>query len=231
MTAASPIVLVVDDEEPIRRFLRPVLANQGFEVVEAAGGEEALAWAAARPPQLVVLDLGLPDLSGQVVLERLRTRFTMPVIILSAMGGEGDKIAAFDAGADDYLTKPFGVGELLARVRAVMRRSKADTGPSEARYAVEDLVVDFIARRVFVGGTEVRLTPIEYKLLSLLARHPGKVLTHKQLLTDVWGPEYLAEMNSLRVFMATLRRKIEKQPAQPRYLLTDQGVGYRLADE
>jgi two-component system, OmpR family, KDP operon response regulator KdpE len=231
MSAASPIVLVVDDEEPIRRFLRPVLANQGFEVVEAAAGEEALAWAAARPPQLVVLDLGLPDISGQIVLERLRARTTVPVIILSAMGAEVDKVAAFDAGADDYLTKPFGVGELLARVRAVMRRSKADAGPSEARYAVGDLVVDFTARQVFVGGTEVRLTPIEYKLLSLLARHPGRVLTHKQLLTDVWGPGSLAEMNSLRVFMATLRRKIEKQPAQPRYLLTDQGVGYRLADE
>jgi len=231
MSATPPLVLVVDDEEPIRRFLRPVLVNQGFEVVEAAAGEEALAWAAARPPQLVVLDLGLPDIGGLAVLERLRTRFGMPVIILSAMGGEADKIAAFDAGADDYLTKPFGVGELLARVRAVMRRSKADAGPAESRYEVGDLVVDLKARQVFVGGSEVRLTPIEYKLLSLMARHPGKVLTHKQLLTDVWGPEYIGEMNSLRVFMATLRRKIEKQPAQPRYLLTDQGVGYRLADE
>jgi two-component system KDP operon response regulator KdpE len=229
--SASPVVLVVDDEEPIRRFLRPVLANQGFDVVEASAGEEALALAVAHPPQLVVLDLGLPDIGGQVVLERLRARSTTPVIILSAMGAEADKVAAFDAGADDYLTKPFGVGELLARVRAVMRRVKADAMVSESRYAVGELTVDFTARRVFVGAAEIRLTPIEYKLLSLLARHAGKVLTHKQLLGGVWGPEYLGEMNSLRVFMAGLRRKIEKQPAQPRYLLTDQGVGYRLADE
>jgi two-component system, OmpR family, KDP operon response regulator KdpE len=231
MGAASPIVLVVDDEESIRRFLCPVLANQGFEVVEAATGEEALAAAAARPPQLVVLDLGLPDVGGQAVLERLRTRLAMPVIILSAMGAEADKVAAFDAGADDYLTKPFGVGELSARVRAVMRRSQADSTTPESRFAVGDLMVDFTARRVFLGGADVHLTPIEYKLLSLMARNAGKVLTHRQLLTDVWGPEYVEEMNSLRVFMAGLRRKIEKQPAQPRYLITDQGVGYRLADE
>jgi two-component system KDP operon response regulator KdpE len=231
MTAASRTVLIVDDEEPIRRFLRPVLSNQGFEVVEAAAGEQALAAAADRVPDLVVLDLGLPDIGGQAVLERLRTRMTAPVIILSAMGGEAEKIAAFDAGADDYLTKPFGVGELLARVRAVMRRSRSHAGTAEARYAVGELTIDFTARRLFVGGAEVRLTPIEYKLLSLMARHAGKVLTHKQLLADVWGPDYVAELNSLRVFMAGLRRKIEKQPAQPRYLLTDQGVGYRLADE
>jgi two-component system KDP operon response regulator KdpE len=231
VTAASPIVLVVDDEEPIRRFLRPVLANQGFEVVEASGGEEALAWITARPPQLIVLDLGLPDIGGQVVLERVRAHSSMPIIILSAMGAEADKVAAFDAGADDYLTKPFGVGELLARVRAVMRRVRPDAAQPENRYAIGELVVDFIARRVFVAGAEVRVTPIEYKLLAVLARYPGKVVTHKQLLTDVWGPDSLAEMNSLRVFMATLRRKIEKKPAQPRYLLTDQGVGYRLADE
>jgi two-component system, OmpR family, KDP operon response regulator KdpE len=231
MTPSTPIVLIVDDEEPIRRFLRPVLANQGFDVVEAAGGEEALSMAAERPPDLVVLDLGLPDISGQVVLERLRTRSSKPVIILSAMGAEADKIAAFDAGADDYLTKPFGVGELLARVRAVMRRSKGVSTPAEARFTAGELVVDFTARRVYVGGAEVHLTPIEYKLLALMARHAGRVLTHKQLLSEVWGPEYVTEMNSLRVFMATLRRKIEKKPAQPRYLLTDQGVGYRLADE
>jgi two-component system KDP operon response regulator KdpE len=231
MASAAPRVLVVDDEEPIRRFLRPVLVNQGFEVVEAATGEEALASATIRAPDLVVLDLGLPDMSGQTVLERLRTRLGMPVIILSAMGAEADKVAAFDAGADDYLTKPFGVGELLARVRAVMRRWKTDSASQESRYAVGELVVDFTARRVFVGGTEVRLTPIEYKLLSLMARNAGRVLTHRQLLSDVWGPDYVGEMNSLRVFMAGLRRKIEKQPAQPRYLLTDQGVGYRLADE
>lgn len=223
-------VLVVDDEESIRRLLKVALQGHGYETADVGTGCDALAEFALRPSDLVILDLGLPDLSGGEVLRRLRTKSNVPVIILTAAGHEQDKVAAFDAGADDYLTKPFGIQELLARMRAVWRR--APVGSSEpTQYAVGELVMDFAARRVFVRQQEIRLTPIEYRLLALLARNSGKVLTHRQLLGEVWGPDHVAEVNYLRVFMAGLRRKIEIDSAQPRYLLTDQGVGYRLADE
>ncbi len=230
MIAAPSRVLVVDDEDSIRRLLRAALQGFGYETTDVGTGCDALAEFTLRPSDLIILDLGLPDLPGREVLQRIRSKSNVPVIILTAVGHEEEKVAAFDAGADDYLTKPFGIQELLARMRAVWRRAPAgSTAP--AQYVVGDLVIDHAARRVFVRKQEVRLTPTEFRLLALLARHAGKVLTHRFLLTEVWGQDHMAEVNYLRVFMAGLRRKLEEDSAQPRYLLTDQGVGYRLADE
>ncbi|MGC3972077.1 MAG: response regulator [Pirellulales bacterium] len=227
------IILVIEDEEPIRRFLRATLSTQGYAVHEATTGAAGLGMAAADHPELVILDLGLPDMDGGQVLAELRTWSRVPVIVLSARGREGDKVAAFEAGADDYLTKPFGMRELMARMRAVIRRSdQVGPGPLvEKPFQVGELVIDSAARRVSVRNQDVKLTPIEFKLLSLMSKHAGKVITHRHLLEEVWGTEHVQEINYLRVFMAGLRRKIEIDSAQPRYLLTEQGVGYRLADE
>lgn len=230
MATTQGRILVVDDEESIRRFLRTTLQGYGYEVFDVENGADALKRAAADRPDLVILDLGLPDMSGNDVLIRLRERSGMPVIILSAFGREQEKVAAFDAGADDYLTKPFGMQELLARIRAVMRRA-TDSTTLDSKYVVGDLNIDFAARRVFVRDREVRLTPTEFRLLAVMARSAGKVITHRHLLCEVWGADQQNEINYLRVFMAGLRRKLEDNSAQPRYLLTDQGVGYRLADE
>jgi len=225
-------VLVVDDEAPIRRFLRTALEPHGFDVFEAANGRDALVEAGTRKPDLVILDLGLPDVDGADVLRRLREWSRMPVIVLSARANERDKVDALDAGADDYLTKPFGVGELLARMRVALRHAIAAGGtPGGEVYAVADLKVDLAARRVFVRGDEAHLTPLEYRLLAALVRQAGKVLTHRQLLTEVWGPPYVEHTHYLRIYMAGLRRKLEADPARPRYLLTETGVGYRLAAE
>src|SRR5262249_51551872 len=178
----------------------------------------------------VILDLGLPDMDGQDLLRRLRDWLTVPIIILSARDQERQKVAALDSGADDYLTKPFGTGELLARIRVALRHASRPAGtPESSRFADGDLVVDLAARRVFVKEEEVHITPLEYKLLTTLIRHAGKVLTHRFLLQEVWGPTHVQETHYLRVFMASLRRKIEEDPAQPRHLLTEPGVGYRLA--
>lgn len=233
MTDARPKLLIVDDEAAIRTFLTAAIDGAGYVVTAVATGQEALSAVMHRPPDLMILDIGLPDLSGQEVLVELRTWSKLPVIVLSAVGHELQKVEAFAAGADDYLTKPFGVPELLARVRAVLRRAgpEASGESSLQRYEVGELVVDFTARRVFIAKREIRLTPTEYRLLSLMARHAGKVLTHPFLLSQVWGEEHVAEVNYLRVFMAGLRRKLEIDSAQPRYLITEQGVGYRLADE
>ena len=229
---SSPLVLIVDDERPIRRFLRTSLEADGYRVAEMETGEQALRTAAQQPPDLVLLDLGLPDMDGLEVLQRLREWLSAPIIILSARDQEKQKVAALDAGADDYLTKPFGTGELLARIRVALRHaSKSPNEPDLATFAVGDLKVDQVSRRVYVRDVEVHLTPIEYKLLTTLVRYAGKVLTHRLLLKEVWGPLHLQETHYLRVFMASLRRKIETDPAQPRYLLTEQGVGYRLAAE
>jgi two-component system KDP operon response regulator KdpE len=228
MSERPPRILVVDDEESIRRFLRATLVGHGYDVTDVATGTEALHALQQNGVQLVVLDLGLPDISGREVLLQLRLRSSLPVVILSAIRREEEKVAALDAGADDYLTKPFSVQELLARLRAVLRRSSSET-PAEHR--VGELLIDFTARRVFVRKQEVHLTPTEFRLLALMAKHSGKVLTHRFLLNEVWGQDQLAEVNYLRVFMAGMRKKIEENSAQPRYLLTDQGVGYRLADE
>ena len=226
-------ILLIEDEGPIRKFVRASLEGEGYHLIEAETGQKALALAASQPPDLVILDLGLPDKDGLDVLHALREWLAAPVIVLSARGQEKDKIAALDSGADDYLTKPFGIGELLARIRVALRHASraAKADKSEPRFAVGGLTVDLASRRVFVDENEIHLTPIEYRLLTALARHAGKVLTHRQLLKEVWGPGSAEEVHYLRVYMAGLRRKLEADPSQPRYLLTEQGVGYRLADE
>src|SRR5262245_5822073 len=232
MSTNSPLVLLVDDEPPIRRLVHTSLTAEGYRVLEAETGEQAVRLAAQQPPDLVILDLGLPDIDGQAVLRRLREWLTAPILILSARDQEKQKIAALDGGADDYLTKPFGAGELLARIRVALRHADRVAGDrGDSLFAVGELTIDFAARRVLVAETEVHLTPIEYKLLTTLARNAGKVLTHRALLNEVWGPNRSQEIHYLRVFMAGLRRKIEADSARPRYLLTEQGVGYRLAGE
>ena len=231
MSAPRHNVVVIEDDPQIRRFLRTVLPAEGFDVHEAETGERGLVEAATRKPDLVILDLGLPDLDGVEVVRRLREWSTVPVIILSARAREQDKVAALDAGADDYLTKPFGAGELLARLRVALRHAASRGQPGEPTFRVGDLEVDLAARRVHLEGAEAHLTPIEYRLLAVLVRHAGLVVTHRQLLRDVWGPAYVEHTHTLRVHMASLRRKIEREPARPRYLRTELGVGYRLAAE
>jgi two-component system KDP operon response regulator KdpE len=232
MSAKSPLLLLVEDELPIRRFLRSSLTNEGYRLEEAENGQEAIRLATKQPPDVVVLDLGLPDVDGQEVLQQLREWLRVPIIILSARDQEQQKITALDNGADDYLTKPFSTGELLARIRVALRHAaRIDNEKEIHSFSCGDLIIDFVARTVFVNEQEIHLTPIEFKLLTILARHAGRVLTHRFLLKEVWGPSYIGETHYLRVFMASLRRKIENDPAQPRYLLTDQGIGYRMAAE
>ncbi len=227
--ADQPLILIVEDEQPIRRFLRASLTEHSYRLVEAENGKQAINAATTQPPDLVILDLGLPDMDGLEVTRRLREWSKVPIIVLSARGQESDKIAALDAGADDYLTKPFGVGELLARIRVALRHaSRLKTEDGEPVFETGNLKVDLAARRVFVGDTEVHLTPLEYRLLATLIQHAGKVLTHTFLLKEVWGPPHIHETHYLRVFMAQLRHKLEADPTRPRYLLTEQGVGYRL---
>lgn len=221
-------VLVVDDEAAIRRYLRASLSAHGHIVFEAATGREALSAVTADRPDLLILDLGLPDLDGIEVTRMLREWTQIPIIILSVRGQEADKVAALDAGADDYLTKPFGTGELLARMRVALRRY--GQSKIEPVFAVNDLTVDLGRRMVAMGGREIQLTPTEYDLLRALVSHAGQVLTHRQLLRQVWGVGYEQESHMLRVNISNLRRKIEPEPARPRYLLTEPGVGYRLQD-
>jgi two-component system KDP operon response regulator KdpE len=228
----SPIILLIEDDSQIRRFLRASLVTQGYELIEAGTGKEGLALAASRVPEVVLLDLGLPDMEGLEVIKQLRTWSSVPIIILSARGQERDKVANLDAGADDYLTKPFGVGELLARMRVALRKSMpAEEGKQEVRYFLGDIEVDFERRQVLRGQEEVHLTPIEYKLLAVLLKHRGKVVTHRQLLKEVWGPSYVEQNPYLRIFILNLRRKLEHDPTRPQYLLTEPGVGYRLKDD
>jgi two-component system, OmpR family, KDP operon response regulator KdpE len=229
--AAPPVVLIIEDEPPIRRFLRPTLTSQGYRIVESDTGEDGLVQAATRQPDLVILDLGLPDLDGLEVIRRLREWTAIPIIVLSARGAESDKVAALDAGADDYVAKPFAVGELLARARVALRHASAGREPGESTFVLGELRVDLGRRRVWRGEAEVRLTPIEYRLLTVLVRHAGKVLTHRQLLQEVWGPGQVEQTHYLRVYMANLRRKLEADPARPRFLRTEPGVGYRLLAE
>ncbi|PYN57678.1 MAG: DNA-binding response regulator [Candidatus Rokuibacteriota bacterium] len=229
---AEPVVVVVEDEPQIRKFLRAALTGQGYRVFEAGTGEDGLIEAASRQPDIVIVDLGLPDIDGREVITRLREWSAVPIIVLSARGQEPDKVAALDAGADDYLSKPFGVGELLARMRVALRHgARGDQESVESTLTVGDLQIDLGRRRVLVHGAEVHLTPIEYRLLANLVKHAGKVVTHRQLLREVWGPNAEEQSHYLRVYMAHLRRKLEKNPAQPRYLLTEAGVGYRLLTE
>ena len=230
MNPAGPLVLVVDDEPPIRRFLQASLSAEGYRVVEAGSGEEGLKLAAQQPPDLVILDLGLPGIDGQDVLKRLREWLAAPILVLSARDQEKQKIAALDSGADDYLTKPFAVGELLARMRVALRHGHA-ARVEPATITIGELTIDLAARSVLLGGERISLTPIEYKLLATLARHSGRVLTHRFLLREVWGPHASQENHYLRVFVAGLRRKLQDDPARSRYILTEQGIGYRFASE
>lgn len=220
-------ILVVDDEPRIRRFLRLALEAAGYDVVEAASGAEALKAAVTAAPALVILDLGLPDMDGKDVISRLRAWSQVPVIILSARDNETEKIAALDLGADDYVEKPFSIGELTARMRSALRhRVKAEGGL--ATISVDDLRIDTVRRIVERGGAALKLTPKEYDLLILLARHAGRVVTHKTLLTSVWGPAHADDMHYLRVFIGHLRAKIERDPADPKIIVTEPGVGYRF---
>lgn len=225
----APLVLIVEDEVPMRRFLRALLSGAGYSTAEAGTGEDALLLASQRPPDVVLLDLGLPDMDGQEVLQKLRDWLTAPIIILSVRNQDVQKISALTQGADDYLTKPFSTGELLARIQVALRHAARGTSGGESSvFESGELKIDLATRRVFAKGGEVRLTRIEYKLLTTLVRHAGKVVTHPFLLAEVWGPQQAEKTQHLRVFMAGLRRKIEADPAQPCHLLTEQGVGYRL---
>lgn len=226
MTETHIRVLAVDDERPIRRFLTASLTAHGYVVFEAADGAEALAMVITARPDLVILDLGLPDMDGVEVTRRLREWSQIPIIILSVRDQEQDKIAALDAGADDYLTKPFGIGELLARLRVALRRAATPTG--EPVFTVGGLEVDLARRVVTVSGQEVQLTPTEFDLLRVLVIHAGKVVTHNQLLRQVWGVGYADEAHLLRVNISNLRRKIEPESSRPTYVVTEPGVGYRL---
>jgi two-component system, OmpR family, KDP operon response regulator KdpE len=220
-------ILVIEDEEPIRKFLRVSLQAQGYRLVEAATGQDGLLQATTCQPDLIILDLGLPDMDGVDLTRQIREWSKVPIIIVSARGKEQDKVVALDAGADDYLTKPFSVGELLARLRVALRHS-AITSADEPVFEGGDLRVDLALRQVTLAGKPVHLTPNEYRLLVLLVRHSGRVLTHKQILEEVWGPHSSQEIHYLRVYMNQLRQKIETDPAQPKYLVTEPGVGYRL---
>jgi two-component system KDP operon response regulator KdpE len=232
MSATPPVVLLIEDDPQIRRFLRASLGAHGYELVEAGTAREGLAQAAARTVDVVLLDLGLPDADGLEVTRRLREWSLVPILVISARGQETDKVAALDAGADDYLTKPFSLPELLARLRAARRRAaQAAPGQEEPVYVVGELRVDVARHQVVAGGREIHLTPTEFKLLALLARNAGRVLTHRQLLKEVWGQAYLDNTHHLRVQMHGLRHKLEPEPARPRYLLTEPGVGYRLQAE
>lgn len=220
-------ILIIDDESPIRRLLKVGLSAYGYELAEAASGRQGIQEAAFFHPDLIILDLGLPDLDGLEVVKRLREWCQAPIIILSVREQETDKIQALDAGADDYVTKPFGMGELLARIRVALRH--AAQKEDEPVLTLGGLTVDLARRLVLVEGEEVKLTPTEYEILKSLATHAGRVLTHRQLLRTIWGPEYEGETHYLRVYIAQLRRKIEPDPTRPRYILTEPGVGYRLA--
>jgi two-component system, OmpR family, KDP operon response regulator KdpE len=225
----APVVLLIEDEPQMRRFLRAALENEAYRLVEAGTAREGLAHATGQNPDIILLDLGLPDGDGIDLTRRLREWSRTPIVVISARGQERDKVAALDAGADDYLTKPFGVGELLARMRVALRHAARAAGePDQPVFTTGELRVDLEHRRVFVAEREVHLTPTEYKVLLALVQQAGKVLTHRYLLKEVWGASTVTQTPALRVHMAQLRHKLEKDPAQPRHLLTEPGVGYRL---
>jgi two-component system KDP operon response regulator KdpE len=231
MATPNPLALVIEDEPHMRRFLRATLRGNAFQVVEAATAREGLAQAAGRNPEVILLDLGLPDRDGREVTRELRRTTRAPIIILSARGQEHEKVTLLDLGADDYLTKPFGAAELLARIRVALRHASAPPeAMQEPSFLAGEVSVDAVRRQVFRGREEVHLTPTEYKLLLTLVRHAGRVLTHRQLLHEVWGANYLEQTHYLRVYMAQLRHKLERDPTRPRLLLTEPGIGYRLRE-
>lgn len=227
----DPEILLIEDDPQIRRFLRPTLASENYRLHEAVTAEEGIAQAAARQPDVVLLDLGLPDLDGQKVIEAIRQWSAMPILVISARGQERDKIAALDAGADDYIPKPFATGELLARIRAALRRSARIAGQPSTVFRAGSIEVDLEKRLVFVNGLAIHLTPIEFKLLQTMIRHAGRVVTQRQLLNEVWGPNHVEQSQYLRVYMGQLRRKLEADPARPRHFRTEPGVGYRFVAE
>jgi len=230
MATMAPLVLVIEDEPQMRRFLGGALRAHNYQVVEAASAREGLAQAAGRNPEVVLLDLGLPDLDGLEVTREIRRYARTPIIVLSARGKEQDKVTALDLGADDYLTKPFGVSELLARIRVALRHSTLPEGIAQPVFQAGEVRVDLVRRQVFLGDEEAHLTPTEYKLLATLIRHAGRVVTHRQLLQEVWGANYAGQTHYLRVYMAQLRHKLERDPTRPRLLTTEAGVGYRLRE-
>ena len=232
MASPAPIIIVIEDETSMRRLLKTILAAQGYLVVEAETGRRGLVEAGTRKPDLVILDLGLPDMDGVQVIKCLREWSQIPIVVLSARDQESQKVKALDTGADDYLTKPFGAAELLARVRVALRHAARVAGSAgESEFSVGPLKVDLLNRKVWVADREVHLTPIEYRLLSVLVKHAGKTLTHRQLLHAVWGSARADSSHYLRIYMGQLRRKLEADPARPHFLLTEAGVGYRLAAE
>ena len=221
-------LVLIEDEKQIRRFLSAALTSEGIIVHEAETGKQGLIACATRKPDIIIVDLGLPDISGIELIKEVRTWSEAPVIVLSARTQEHEKVSALDAGADDYLSKPFGTAELIARIRAHLRRRQPTTASSDHVFQFSDVKVDFSLRTVTKNNEEVHLSPIEYRLLSVLARNAGKVLTHRQLLNEVWGPNHSESSHYLRIYMANLRQKLENVPAQPRHFLTETGVGYRL---
>lgn len=232
MTEEKELILLIEDEHQMRRFLRITLQSQGYRLIEAPTASEGLLQAATRNPDVVLLDLGLPDMDGLEVTKRLREWAQTPIIVISAREQEQDKVKALDAGADDYLTKPFNANELLARIRVALRHSvRGRSGKGDPIFTLDKLRVDLSQRQVFLNDKEVHLTPLEYKLLMVLVRHAGKVITHRQLLQEVWGPAHVNEVQYLRVYMTQLRHKLEADPARPRFLMNEPGVGYRLKSD
>jgi two-component system KDP operon response regulator KdpE len=232
LNAPHTTLLLIEDDPQIQRFLATALEAHGYTLLVASTGAQGLQLTALRQPDILIVDLGLPDMSGLDVIQRVREWYAGPLLVLSARDRESDKVAALDLGADDYLTKPFGIGELLARLRVAARHlARSDDGKDQARIEIGDLSIDLASRRVVRASKDIHLTPIEYQLLTTLARHRGKVITHRQLLREVWGAAHVESPQYLRIYMRALRRKIEADPARPRYLLTEIGVGYRLVDE
>ena len=229
MISNQPTILVIDDEAQIRKFLRISLIAQGYKVLEAGNGREGLAQAALNKPDLLVLDLGLPDMDGQAVLRELREWSQVPVLVLSVRAGESEKVLALDGGANDYVTKPFGIQEFLARIRALLRQAPAGVA-QESALELGPLTIDLGFRRVLLEGVEVALTRKEYAVLALLARHPGRVITQQQLLKDIWGPSHVENSHYLRIVVGHLRQKLSDDPTRPRFIVTEAGVGYRLLE-
>lgn len=229
----KPLILVIEDDKAIRNFIEISVTSQGYRCVETSSAASGISLVQSHLPDVILLDLGLPDMDGLKVIEKLRESIQTPIIVVSARGKDQDKIEALDLGADDYLTKPFSVAELMARIRVALRHknSKADVPIQNRRFTVGELEVDYEKHRVLIESEEIHLTPIEFKLLELLSLHAGKVLTHKFIIHEIWGSFGDSDTQSLRVFMASIRRKIEKDTARPRYLITEVGIGYRLADE
>jgi two-component system, OmpR family, KDP operon response regulator KdpE len=230
----KPLILLIEDDKSIRNFIHVSLEAQGYKCIDTEYGNTGVALVFSHNPDIIIIDLGLPDTDGIDVILKIRPVTNAAIIVVSARGHDREKVEALDSGADDYLTKPFSVVELLARIRVALRHFNQNHGSESdipLKYSVEDLIIDFERRRVIAAGEEIHLTPIEFNLIALLAKHAGKVLTHKYILNEIWGSSLVNDTQSLRVFMANIRRKIEKDTAEPRYLLTEVGVGYRLVDE